>query len=73
MIFLLKVGLVTVKSNFKPNLISQLGEGGQAKVFKGKFHGKDAWTKSKMDINMTGRVMNVTKYIGRKSSKNWKR
>ena len=33
--------LVTSQSNFKPKLISQLGEGGQAKVFKGKFHGKD--------------------------------
>ena len=30
-----------MKSNFKPKLISQLGEGGQAKVFKGKYHGKD--------------------------------
>ena len=30
-----------MKSNFKPKLISQLGEGGQAKVFKGQFHGKD--------------------------------
>ena len=30
-----------MKSNFKPKLISQLGEGGQAKVFKGEFHGKD--------------------------------
>ena len=30
----------TFKSNFKPKLISQLGEGGQAKVFKAKFHGK---------------------------------
>ena len=30
-----------MESNFKPKLISQLGEGGQAKVFKGKFHGKD--------------------------------
>ena len=36
-----KFGLLTVKSNFKPKLISQLGEGGQAKVFKGTFHGKD--------------------------------
>ena len=30
-----------MKSNFKPKLISQLGEGGQAKGFKGEFHGKD--------------------------------
>ena len=30
-----------MKSNFKPNLISQLGEGGQAKVFKATFHGKE--------------------------------
>ena len=37
----MKVGLLTIKSNFKPNLLSPLGEGGQAKVFKGKFHGKD--------------------------------
>ena len=32
---------MTIESNFKPKLISQLGEGGQAKVFKGEFHGKD--------------------------------
>ena len=32
---------MTNKSNFKPNLVSQLGEGGQAKVFKAKFHGND--------------------------------
>ena len=32
---------MTLKSNFKPNLISQLGEGGQAKVFKAKFHDND--------------------------------
>ena len=37
----LTLSLLTFKSNFKPNLISPLGEGGQAKVFKGKFHGKD--------------------------------
>ena len=30
-----------MKRNFKPKLISKLGEGGQAKVFKAKFHGKD--------------------------------
>ena len=30
-----------IESNFKPNLVSQLGEGAQAKVFKAKFHGKD--------------------------------
>ena len=35
------LGFLTTKSNFKPKLISQLGEGGQAKVFKGEFHGKD--------------------------------
>ena len=34
-------GLLTILSNFKPKLISQLGEGGQAKVFKATFHGKD--------------------------------
>ena len=27
--------------NFQPQLESQLGEGGQAKVFKAKFHGQD--------------------------------
>ena len=32
---------MTSERNFKPNLVSTLGEGGQAKVFKGKFHGKD--------------------------------
>ena len=32
---------MTIESGFKPNLVSTLGEGGQAKVFKGKFHGKD--------------------------------
>ena len=31
----------TFKSNFKPKLISKLGEGGQAKVFKCNFHGND--------------------------------
>ena len=36
-----KLVLLTIKSNFKPNLVSTLGEGGQAKVFKAKFHGKD--------------------------------
>ena len=30
-----------MKRNFEPKLISKLGEGGQAKVFKAKFHGKD--------------------------------
>ena len=34
-----KLGFLTIKSNFKPKLISLLGEGGQAKVFKAKFHG----------------------------------
>ena len=34
-------GLLTIRSNFKPKLISKLGEGGQAKVFKATFHGKD--------------------------------
>ena len=29
------------KSDFEPKLESQLGEGGQAKVFKAKFHGQD--------------------------------
>ena len=33
--------LLTLKSKFKPRLQSKLGEGGQAKVFKGEFHGKD--------------------------------
>ena len=33
--------LLTIKSDFKPKLVSPLGEGGQAKVFKGKFHGKE--------------------------------
>ena len=33
--------LLTIKSNFKPNLVSPLGEGGQAKVFKAEFHGED--------------------------------
>ena len=33
--------LLTVERNFKPTLISQLGEGGQAKVFKGMFHGRE--------------------------------
>ena len=32
---------MTIESGFKPNLVSTLGEGGQAKVFKGKFHGKE--------------------------------
>ena len=35
------VGLLTLKSNFKPSLVSDLGKGGQAKVFKATFHGKD--------------------------------
>ena len=35
------LGLLTIESNFKPNLMSVLGEGGQAKVFKATFHGKD--------------------------------
>ena len=35
------VGLLTIESNFKPRLVSELGEGGQAKVFKAKFHGKE--------------------------------
>ena len=30
-----------IERNFKPNLVSQLGEGAQAKVYKAKFHGKD--------------------------------
>ena len=30
-----------MKSYFKQNLISQLCEGGQPKVFRAKFHGKD--------------------------------
>ena len=33
--------MLITKRNFKPNLTSKLGEGGQAKVFKAKFHGKD--------------------------------
>ena len=33
--------LLKAESNFKPKLKSKLGEGGQAKVFKAKFHGKD--------------------------------
>ena len=33
--------MLTIGSDFKPKLISKLGEGGQAKVFKAKFHGKD--------------------------------
>ena len=37
----MKLGSLTIKSNFKPKLISLLGEGGQAKVFKAKFHGKN--------------------------------
>ena len=37
----LRISLLTIESNFKPKLISKLGEGGQAKVFKAKFHGKD--------------------------------
>ena len=37
----LKIDLIIIISNFKPNLVSLLGEGGQAKVFKAKFHGKD--------------------------------
>ena len=36
----LKLTLFTIQSNFKPKLISQLGEGGQSKVFEAKFHGK---------------------------------
>ena len=32
--------MLTDESNFKPNLVSNLGEGGQAKVFKAEFHGK---------------------------------
>ena len=36
-----KSRFLTSESNFKPNLVSELGEGGQAKVFKAKFHGKD--------------------------------
>ena len=32
---------MTPESKFKPKLLSQLGEGGQAKVFKAKFHGRD--------------------------------
>ena len=32
--------LLIIESNFKPKLESQLGEGGQAKVFKAKFHGQ---------------------------------
>ena len=32
--------MLTNESNFKPKLICKLGEGGQAKVFKAKFHGK---------------------------------
>ena len=36
-----KLVLLTYESNFKPTLVSGLGEGGQAKVFKAKFHGKD--------------------------------
>ena len=35
------MSFLTIKSDFKPKLDSQLGEGGQAKVFKAKFHGKD--------------------------------
>ena len=35
------LGLLTIESNFKPKLVSKLGEGGQAKVFKAEFHGKE--------------------------------
>ena len=31
---------MTIESNFKPKLLEKMGEGGQAKVFKGNFHGK---------------------------------
>ena len=37
----LVIDLLTVQSNFKPNLISVIGEGGQAKVFRATFHGQD--------------------------------
>ena len=30
-----------MNSNFQPKLVEELGEGGQAKVFQGKFHGED--------------------------------
>ena len=33
--------MLTIERNFKPNLVCQLGEGAQARVFKAKFHGKD--------------------------------
>ena len=36
-----KQKLLKNKSNFKPKLRSKLGEGGQAKVFKAKFHSMD--------------------------------
>ena len=36
-----EVSLLTIKRFFKPRLISELGKGGQAKVFKARFHGKD--------------------------------
>ena len=32
---------LTIESKFKPKLVSELGVGGQAKVFKATFHGKD--------------------------------
>ena len=40
-LFLTKVNFLNFERNFQPKLESQLGEGGQAKVFKAKFHGKD--------------------------------
>ena len=47
-IFIIRVELFTYnfvvdwyESDFKPNLIEQLGEGGFAKVFKANFHSED--------------------------------
>ena len=40
-LFLTKPKFLKFESNFTPKLESELGEGGQAKVFKAKFHGKD--------------------------------
>ena len=37
----MKLTFLTIERNFKPKLVSKLGEGGQAKVFKATFHGKD--------------------------------
>ena len=52
-----------MKSNFKPKLISQLGEGGQAKVFKAKFHGQDVAMKYiPLDKLKDGYQYDITSY-----------